>query len=87
MNKNRSNRRIYATGQTADDFLVTNLRTDLLNRLIFIGVHCPVAGEAGQISEVLVEQRAIRCVVNFWMELNSKEVTLQVCGNCKRRVW
>ena len=49
VDQDRSNRRIDAARQAADDFLVAHLGADRSNRLFAVGAHGPVAREARQI--------------------------------------
>ena len=46
-------RAVDAAGEAADDPGVADLRADRGDRLVLVGGHRPVAGEAGEVGEVL----------------------------------
>ena len=54
VNQDGSNGRIDAARQTADDFLVANLRADRLDRLLAVGTHRPIAFETSDTDEVFI---------------------------------
>ncbi len=87
VDQDRSNRRIDAARQAADDFLVADLGADRSDRLFAVGAHCPVALKARQFDEVLIELGAVGCVVDLRVELHGVEIARHVSGDRERRVW
>ncbi len=79
-------RAVHAAGQTADDLLVADLLTDPGDRILTIGVHGPVAGEARDTDKILIKLPAVRRMVHFRMELNRIEVARRIGRDGEGRV-
>ena len=62
-----------------------DMLADLLDRLLAIGAHGPVAGEPGEAREVLQQQPAVRRVVHLGMELHRIEPPGLVTDDRERR--
>ncbi len=71
VDQQRCDRRIDAAGQRADDALIADLSADLLDRLLAIGMHGPVALDAGDLlDEVLDQLGAVGRVHDLGVELH-----------------
>jgi len=80
------NGRIDAAGQTADHLFVANLRADRGNRLFAVSAHGPVAGEACEFDEVLIQLCAVWRVVHLGVELHRIEIARHVGRDGEGRV-
>ncbi|ETW14695.1 cytosine deaminase [Roseivivax marinus] len=78
VDQHRRDRAVDSTRKPADHLGVANLVADLLDRLLAVGAHGPVAGKAGVLDEVLVERPAVRGVVHLGVELHRVEAPLKV---------
>jgi hypothetical protein len=79
-------RRIDPARQPADHPAVAHLVADLPDRLVLVGAHRPVALEARDPDEVLVESCAVRRVVHLGVELDGIEVARHVGRDREGRV-
>ena len=64
-------RAVDAAGEAADDLGVADLGADRGDRLVLVGGHRPVAGEAGEVGEVLEDPGAVDGVVDLGVELTA----------------
>ncbi len=85
VDQDRRDRTVDAARQPADHLLVADLLADLADRLVAVGLHRPVAGEAGEPHEVLVKRLAVGRVVDLGMELHGVEVAIEVGGDREGR--
>ena len=85
VDQHRRDRAVDAAGQTADHLAGADLGADLLDRLLAVGAHGPVALEAGQPDEVLVQPRAAGGVVDLGVELHREEVAGGIGGDREGR--
>ena len=87
VDQERRNGGIDATRKRADHALVADLGADLLDRLLAVGLHRPVALHAGDVlDEVLDELRAIGRVHDLRMELHGVILARLVGNEGERRV-
>ena len=59
---------VDAAGEAADDAGVADLGADRCDGLVLVGGHGPVAGEAGEVGEVLQDPGAVDGVVDLGVE-------------------
>jgi hypothetical protein len=74
-------RRIDAAGEPADHAAGADLLADARDRLVAVGRHGPVAGEAREAGEVRQQARAVRGVVDLRVELDAEEVSRGVADH------
>ena len=72
---------IDPAGEAADDAALAHLGADALDRLLAVGAHGPVEGEARDAGEVLQEAPAARGVVHLGVELHGVEAARGVGGD------
>ena len=74
-------RRIDAAGEAADDLRLADPGADRRDGLVLVGGHRPVAGEAGEVGEVLQDPGAVDRVVHLGVEHHGVEVAARVGGD------
>mgnify|MGYP000520507625 CR=1 FL=1 len=86
VDQHRCDRTVDAAREAADHLLVAHLGPDPGDRLLAVGPHRPVALEAREAHEILVELRALRRVVHLGVELHRIEMARGIAGDGEGRV-
>ena len=80
-------RAVDAAGEAADDLGVADPGADRRDRLVLVGGHGPVAGEAGEVGEVLQDPGAVHGVVDLGVEHHGVEVAARIGGDREGGAW
>ena len=86
VDQHRGDRAVDPAREAADHALAADQLPDVVDRLVAVGGHRPVADKARDVGEVLQELRAVDRVVHLGVELHGRRTAVRVADHGEGRV-